>query len=221
MRNVDRDDGRLEALVAAAADGDTASWWGLWEDVEPWLDKVVGNPRFLGRLGRRDDDRSNIMVAVMARLHADGFHRLRVYVETRRSNPHLKFKTWLRVVAKRVGIDYLRGHDGYLDRRRERDQAPGTWVEVVRLPSRLAVDRPHSACDTARELSRYAARTIPEPQLSALALWTQGASFDDIARELEIASGSPAAERLVRAAIERLRRRFRSGEPDSTGPKVT
>jgi DNA-directed RNA polymerase specialized sigma24 family protein len=204
------DDGQLEAFVARAAEGDKASWRALWEQVEPWLEKLVGNPRFLGRVGQREDDRSNIVVEVMARLHADGFHRLKLYVETRRSSPQLKFKTWLRVVAKRVGIDYLRGHQNYIDRRRDpqRGSAPGEWIEPGTLPSqsKLPGERPPMTNrGTALELLRYAAGSVPEPQLSALERWTEGASFEDIARELDVDD----AEKLVRAAIERLRRRFR------------
>jgi DNA-directed RNA polymerase specialized sigma24 family protein len=214
------DDGQLEVLVERAAGGDTASWRALWEDVEPWLEKMVASPRFLGRVGQREDDRSNILVEVMARLHADGFHRLKLYVETRRTSPQLKFKAWLRVVAKRVGIDYLRGHENYRDRRRDpnRGSAPGQWVEPGTLPSQsnLPGERPPMTNrGTALELLRYATSAVPEPQLSALELWTEGASYDDIARELELAGGAVGAEKLVRAAIERLRRRFREGGADA------
>ena len=220
QRGCDMDEGQLELLVARAADGDTASWRLLWEQVEPWLEKAVANPRFLGRIGQRDDDRSNIIVEVMARLHADGFHRLKLYVETRQTNPQLKFKSWLRVVAKRVGIDYLRGHENYRDRRRDpqRGSAPGQWIEPGTLPSqsKLPGERPPMTNrGTALELLRYATGAVPEPQLSALELWTQGASYDEIARELEIAGGADAAEKLVRAAIERLRRRFRGEGSDA------
>ena len=214
--NVMEDEGQLEALVSRAAAGDTAAWRALWEDVEPWLEKLVANPRFLGRVGQREDDRSNILIEVMARLHADGFHRLQLYVETRRTSPNLKFKTWLRVVAKRVGIDYLRGHQSYLDRRRDpkRGTAPGEWVEPGTLPSqsKLPGERPPMTNrGTALELLRYASGAVPEPGLSALELWVQGASYDDIARELDASIGADGAEKLVRAAIERLRRKFRSG----------
>jgi DNA-directed RNA polymerase specialized sigma24 family protein len=214
------DEGALEELVARAASGETAAWRTLWEDVEPWLEKVVGNPRFLGRVGQREDDRSNIIVEVMARLHGDDFHRLKLYIETRRTTPSLKFKTWLRVVAKRVGIDYLRGHQNYVDRRRDpnRGSAPGQWIEAGTLPSasKLGGERPPMTNrGTALEMLRYAAGTVPEPGLSALELWTQSASYEDIARELEVEGGADGAEKLVRAAIERLRRRFRTEGSDA------
>jgi len=213
------DDSELEQLVARVAQREVAAWRGLWEEIEPWLVKVIANPRFLGRLGQREDDRNNVIVEVMARLHADGFERLKLYVEARRTSPQLKFKTWLRVVTKRVGIDYLRGHQNYIDRRRREDRgtAPGEWIEAGTLPSasKLPAERPPvTARGTALELLRYAAGAVPEPHLSALELWTQSASFDDIARELELPDGSVGAERIVRAAIERLRRHFRTGGSD-------
>ncbi len=207
---------QLEVLVAQAAEGDTAAWRALWEDMEPWLEKVVAHPSFLGRVGQRDDDRSNILLEVMARLHADGFQRLKLYVETRRTSPKLKFRTWLRVVAKRVGIDYLRGHQNYVDRRRDpnRGSTPGQWIEPGTLPSqsKLPGERPPMTNHgTALEMLRYATGVVPEPQLSALELWIQGTSYEEIARELELDGGASGAEKLVGAVIERLRRRFRAG----------
>lgn len=214
------DEVQLEALVESAARGDAAAWRALWEEVEPWLEKVIGNPRFLGRVGQREDDRSNIMLEVMARLHSDAFHRLKLYVEIRQTTPQLKFKTWLRVVAKRVGIDYLRGHQNYIDRRRDpnRGSTPGQWVEPGTLPphSELGGERPPMTNrGTALEMLRYAAGSVPEPGLTALELWTQSASYEDIARELDIEGGAGGAEKLVRAAIERLRRRFRTEGSDA------
>jgi DNA-directed RNA polymerase specialized sigma24 family protein len=208
------DDAELELLVARAATGDAPAWTELWRHLEPWLVRVVSSPRFLGAIGQRDDDRSNILVEVMARLHADEFHRLKLYVEMRRSRPQLAFKSWLRIVAKRVGIDYQRGHEHYVDRRRDPDRGstPGEWIEPEPLAShsRLPGERPAMTNrGTALELLRYAAGNVPEPALSALEMWTQSISYDDIARSLELADGPDGAARLVRAAIERLRRRFR------------
>lgn len=202
------DEHQLELFVERAAGGDAAGWRAMWAEIEPWLDRLVANPQFLGRIGQREDDRNNILIEVMARLHADRFHRLGLYCSTRRANPRLRFKTWLRVVAKRVGIDYLRGHQNYV-------RGGQGWVEAGTLPphSRLGGERPPvTERGTALELLRYAAESVPEPGLSALELWTQSADFPDIARRLALPSAGDA-ERLVRAALERIRRRFRDEVP--------
>ena len=81
------DDQRIEALVARAADGDEPAWQELWALVEPRLTRVVAQPRFLGRLGQREDDRRNIVVDVMARLRTNDFDRLRLYLASKRDNP--------------------------------------------------------------------------------------------------------------------------------------
>lgn len=206
------EDGELERLVIAAATGDELAWGRLWAAIEPALSRIVAQPRFLGRLGQREDDRRNIVVAVMARLRADGFHRLHLYLEARRGNPRLGFMGWLRVVAKRVGVDYLRAHPDYLRRHDAGASSPGRWVEAEALPpaSQLGGERPPvTNRGTARELLRFAAGAIPADQLRALELWTGSESFGDIARALGLASAGEA-ERLVRAAIERLRRHYRA-----------
>jgi DNA-directed RNA polymerase specialized sigma24 family protein len=207
------DDGEeLEGLVARAADGDELAWQRLWSTVEPRLERVVAQPRFLGRLGQREDDRRNIVVDVMARLRAGSFERLRLYLGARKDNPRLTFMGWLRVVAKRVGIDYMRAHPDYVDRRREADASrPGEWIEAGTLPpaSRIGGERPGmTARGTAHELLAYAAE-LPEAQRRALELWVQSESFADIARAVGLASAADA-ERVVRAVLERLRRKFRS-----------
>lgn len=206
----------LEDLVVAVTGGDEAAWQRMWSAIEPRLLRMVAQPRFLGRLGQREDDCRNIVVEVLARLRADDFHRLRLYLDTRRENPDLKLMTWLRVVTKRVGIDYLRGHPDYIDRRRQADHgsAPGEWVEAGTLPSgsKLHGERPPvTNRGTAQQLLRYAAGAIPEAQRRALELWVQSETYVEIARVLELADAGEA-ERMVRAAIERLRRRFRVEE---------
>ncbi|MEO8698423.1 MAG: hypothetical protein ABI867_00230 [Kofleriaceae bacterium] len=212
------EDDELEQLVVAAAAGDESSWQRLWAGVEAPLSRVVAQPRFLGRLGQNEDDRRNIVVAVMARLRADQFARLRLYLDARAANPRLRFMSWVRVVAKRVGIDYLRAHPDYIRRHDANASRPGAWVEAGTLPpaSQLFGERPPvTNRGTARELLRYAAGAIPDDQRRALELWASSESFEDIARTLGLRTGGEA-ERMVRAAIERLRRRFREASGDST-----
>jgi DNA-directed RNA polymerase specialized sigma24 family protein len=205
-------DDAIEHLVEGAAEGHEPSWQELWAAIEPPLSRIIAQPRFLGRLGRSEDDRRNIVVAVMARLRGDRFARLKLYLDAKRQNPRLRFVGWLRVVAKRVGIDYLRAHPDYVRRHDANASRPGAWIDAEELPpaSQIGGDRPPVTMQgTAAELLAYAAGVIPDEQRRALELWAQGESFDDIARALGLAS-APAAERVVRAVIERLRRKFRT-----------
>jgi DNA-directed RNA polymerase specialized sigma24 family protein len=208
------DEQQLEVLVVAAATADETAWQRLWAMIEPPLSRIIAQPRFLGRLGQREDDRRNIVVAVMARLRADRFARLQLYLDARRANPRLRFLSWLRVVAKRVGIDYLRAHPDYVRRHDDNASRPGVWVDAGTLPpaSQIVGERPPvTNRGTAHELLQFAAGAIPEDQRRALELWAQSESFDEIARTLGLASAHDA-ERIVRAAIERLRRKFRAAE---------
>jgi DNA-directed RNA polymerase specialized sigma24 family protein len=212
------DEDELEPLVERAALGDELAWQRLWTAVEPHLARILARPHFLGRLATLEDDRRNVVVEVMARLRANGFHRLQLYLGARRDSPGLRFMTWLRVVAKRVGIDYLRGHPDYVDRRRQAGaSSPGRWVEAGTMPpdSQLGGERPPvTSRGTAGELLRYADAAMPPAQRRALELWVACEPYEDIARTVGLASAAEA-ERTVRAAIERLRRRFRDR---GTGP---
>lgn len=202
----------LDSWVATAAAGGERAWQKLWAAIEPDLSRVIAQPRFLGRLGQREEDRRNIIVAVMARLRADGFHRLQLYLQAKQGNPQLRFVSWLRVVAKRVGIDYLRGHQDYVRRHDKDASTPGRWVDAGTLPpaSELVGERPPvTDLGTARALLQYAEGAIPEQQRTALELWARSESFADISRTLGL-GGPGDAERMVRAAVERLRRRFRA-----------
>ena len=211
------DDEELETLVVAAAAEDEAAWQQLWAAIEPPLLRIIAQPRFMGRLGQHEDDRRNILVAVMARLRADSFHRLRLYLEARAQNPRLRFMSWLRVVAKRVGIDYLRAHPDYVRRHEANASRPGAWVNTEALPpaSQIFGERPPvTNKGTANELMKFAAGAISEDHRRALELWSQSEGFDEIAKTLGLSS-SKEAERIVRAALERLRRRFRESEERS------
>jgi hypothetical protein len=204
-------DEEIETLVLAAIEGDELAWKRLWRALEPGLLRMLAQPQVFGRLCQREDDRRDVVVAVMARLRADDFHRLRLYVDAKRTSPELRFFTWLRVVAKRVGIDHIRAHPEWMRRSDPEASAPGRWIDPVTLPppSRIGSARPaitnHQAV---RELLAHARDTIDAGQLRALELWSSGESFKDIAFSLALADAGQA-QKTVRAAIERLRRSFR------------
>jgi len=203
--------GDLEALVTAVIEGDELAWQRLWRDVEPMLLRMLAQPSVFGRLSQREDDRRDVCVAVMARLRAESFHRLRLYVDAKRANPELQFQTWLRVVAKRVGIDHIRAHPEWLRRSEPDASAVGRWVapETLPPPSRVGGARPpmtnHQA---AREVLEQARAVVDDLQFRVLELWSSGESFEDIAAEMQLRDAAHA-QKIVRATIERVRRRCR------------
>jgi len=207
------DDAQLEQLVLSTVEGQTQAWGALWQAVEPRLFGLVRSPRVTGRLSQDLDECRNIVVEVMSRLSDDDFRRLRLYVSAREKSPSLQFFPWLIVVARRVAIDYLRGHGEYIDRRRSRNtgSAPGRWMQRKTMPSesRVGGQRPGlTNHGVAMTMLRFAYRELPSEQLTALERWVVGSSFGDIAGELEL-SEVGEAEKLVRAALQRLRREFR------------
>jgi DNA-directed RNA polymerase specialized sigma24 family protein len=213
------EDAELEALVASAATGDAGAWQALWQALEPRLGGLVRRPRVTGRLCRNEDDCRNIVVEVMARLCDDDFRRLKMYLATRADNPQLAFVPWVLVVAKRTAIDYMRGHGEYLDRRGSRnpDSAPGAWVRLGTLPSDSRLDGARPAVTNhgaAMKMLRYAYKELPKDQLEAFELWILHTGFDEISTQLGL-GGAKQAERLVRAALERLRRKFRDRSNES------
>lgn len=202
----------IETLVTAVIDGDELAWQRLWKALEPMLLRMLAQPAVMGRLCQREDDRRDVVVATMARLRANNFHRLRMYGDSKRANAELRFVTWLRVVAKRVGIDHIRAHPEWVRRSEPDASAAGRWVapETLPPPSRIGGARPamtnHQA---AREVIEQARGAVDETQLRALELWSSGESFDDIAEALQL-SDQAQAQKIVRAAIERVRRRCRA-----------
>jgi DNA-directed RNA polymerase specialized sigma24 family protein len=199
----------LEDLVALVLRGEVAAWTDLWRLLEPRLTALVRNPRLLGRLARRDDDVRNVVLEVMRKLHEDGHRRLTAFAEVRAKKPDLALMSWLAVLARRTAIDYLRGHGEYLDQRHLGGVA-GAWVEPVTLPTDGKLPRkrpPITDLGTARQLLSYAGAHLPPEQRAALEAWVQGHGFAEIQRDLGLAAPKDA-ERLVRAALERLRRKF-------------
>lgn len=206
MSNVEAD-----ALISRVLAGDGSAWPELWQLIEPTLYATLRRPYFLGALSQREDDCRNIVVEVMARLRADDFRRLRAYVEARRERPGLVFSAWLLVVGKRVAIDYMRAHEEYVDRRKQKDaSSPGAWrfLDTLIADSRAPGTRPSITNEAAAHEILAGADDLPAAQRQALAGWLAGQSFAEIAAGAGMSS-EKEAERMVRATLERLRRRFR------------
>jgi DNA-directed RNA polymerase specialized sigma24 family protein len=202
----------VTALLGRVCQGDAAAWQAFWTWLDPRLEALLRRPRFLPRLAQRDDDRRAVVLAVMAKLQAEGFRRLKLFVATPHPAGEGALMAWLAVVAKRVGIDHLRALPDYLDQRGAPSGPAGAWVEAGPLPSdsRMPGARPpFTAQGTAAQMLAFAQRELPPLQGRALELWIQGQSPSEIAAALGI-SNPGEAEQVLRAAVMRLRRRFRS-----------
>ncbi len=201
----------LPDLLIDACSGNEAAWWILWEQMEPRLLRLFQNPRNTGRMSSNEDDVRNMLVALMEKLREKDSKRLRDFLEKHEGELE-RFEGWLVVVAKRVAIDYMRGHHDYVDRRREINaSSAGKWLIPVELPSdsQLVGNRPQvTSRGSALTLLRYAYDTLPKEQMTALELWILGRPYDEIATELAMSSAADAS-RAVKAGLERLRRRFR------------
>jgi DNA-directed RNA polymerase specialized sigma24 family protein len=202
----------IEGLVLAAAHGEERAWKELWTVLEPRVHSIVRRQRlFAVRVENRSDDLRDVFVAFMGRLHANHFSRLRRYLSQRSAQPSLTFLAWASVVAKRVAIDCLRAHPDYVDTRRSAARGPGVWIRAERLAPdrRISGGGPTLSGIAAREIMRYAETALPALQRAALELWLGHRSDGEIARALQL--GHPAdAQRLVHAALERLRRHYRA-----------
>jgi DNA-directed RNA polymerase specialized sigma24 family protein len=200
----------VETLVSRVIAGDPLAWKELWRTVEPRLDTMLRRARFLGPLAGNEDARRDIVLAVMDALQADGHGRLHRFAEARAENPALSFFAWLAVVARRLAIDSMRRRDGYIDRRAE--DRGGEWVRSETLPadSQLPGERPPFTNRVqARRVLDIAETLLGPEQHRALSAWSAGHGFDEIGGALGVSERH--AERLVRAALERLRRRVRDG----------
>jgi hypothetical protein len=105
----------------------------------------------------------------------------------------------------------MRAHPNYQPGRRGSSD-PGRWRDPKSLPPPRLMpgERPPVTRDgTAKQMLAHARRVLPEKHYQALTLKTEGEDAAEIARVLNLGSAAEA-ERIVRAALERLRRKFRT-----------
>jgi DNA-directed RNA polymerase specialized sigma24 family protein len=205
--------GAPESLVDAVLAGDREAWAALWTLMEPKLQASLRRPGLLGRLARSDDDCRNIVLDVMEALSENGHARLAHFQRAHAENPQLAFWGWLDVVVRRRAIDYVRRQREFVDlRRRDDTDRTGAWLPApvaVGSDSQLpGVRPPMTDRATAHQMMDFAGTDLTPEQRAALEQWVQGHGFAEIAVTLGLEDPRDA-ERRVRAALERLRRRFK------------
>lgn len=195
----------LAELAARVLGGDARAWHAFWQRVEPRVWALTGRWQITGPLCRSADDRREIVLRVMARLREGGFRRLRAFAQSPGGRSEAALGAWLHTVATRVAVDYARAHPEHVGRS---DKA--RWVKLVPIddvPPPLT-DQDLAAHTTVLRLLERARDELSVQQLSALSLWLDGESNETLAERLGVATPAEA-QRVLRAALKRLRDRYR------------
>jgi uncharacterized protein (DUF2267 family) len=199
-----------EVLAVQASAGDPLVWKTLVEHLWPWwLSMVRGHPT-LGPLRDSDDHVHEVMASLVEKIGADDRRALGLFVVWKRKHPEKTFLDWLRIVTANAVRDHVRQQIGAgLDPVAARDPAVRKLLrDFVTSPE--VAERGHRPPmtdeQTARELLHYADEHLPVEQASALRGWMEGATFDELASAG--ARRPEDAQKLVRAALATLRRRF-------------
>ena len=209
----DSDFAALAAHVPRVVGGDASAWKELVVRLEPLLIELLRRGRTLGPLRHSVDDCRAVMISVLERLSKDDFRGLRLYLPWAEVNPDKDFGDWIRIVTVNIARDHMSARLGDAARSDDGPQLNKRMLNTLAslLPTdddyRLAFRPSMTNLQMARELLEYAARSLESTQLRALRRWMDGASHDEIAGELELASPRDA-DKLVRAALARLRRQF-------------
>jgi hypothetical protein len=212
---VDADLASLVAYVPRVIAGDDAAWKELVARLEPHLIPLLRRSRTLAPLRNSIDDCRAVMISVLERLSKDNYRGLRLFQPWANANPGKDFGDWIRIVTANMARDHVSSRLGEAGRSAEPDDVPLNKRMLNTLASLLPADddyrlafRPSMTnVQLARELLEYAARSLEQTQLRALRRWMDGATFEEIAAELGLAAPRDA-DKLVRAALARLRRHF-------------
>jgi len=211
----DSDLATLAANVPRVVGGDASAWNELVVRLEPLLLQLLRRSRTLGPMRHNVDDCRAVMISVLERLSKNDFRSLRLFQPWADANPGKDFGDWIRIITVNIARDHVSARLGGAARAGSDDEAPLNKRMLNTLASLLPGDDDHRLAfrpsmtnvQLARELLEYAARSLESTQLHALRRWMDGASFDELARELGLANPRDA-DKLVRAALARLRRHF-------------
>jgi hypothetical protein len=201
--------GAVDALVARVVAGHEAAWPELVAEVHGRVVELCRRRRLDGDVGHE------VALRAVERLRADDMAALRRYAETCARYPQTRFARWLAVLAAHVMVDVLRAQPG-TQRRRDGAARRLVRLEVIGLDEDAreraagALD-PASLVEVRRITARLLADDFPPLQRRAVLMWLEGHPAGTVAAALGL-DGPRAAERLLHAARQRLRRHFATGD---------
>ncbi len=179
----------------------------LFSTYGPVVERIARTNRSMGSYRHSADDVRNVMAQVFERLRRDEFRALRTFASWRSKNPGKTFPDWLTIVTVNVVRNYVSSKLGTTTA-----GGPSLKQLVNTLAGALDGDGPISlphitTKETAQRILEYARDQLAADQLAALVGWLGGDTFDETAQELGLPDAK-AAERLLRAALAKLRRQF-------------
>lgn len=205
-----------EARAARGAQGDGMACRELVEHLWPHWIELLRSQRSLGPLARSEDHVHNVALRMVAKLSDPASPGIAQYPAWREHNPEKTFEDWTHILLANLVRDYVREE---LGPRTPNSDLPSvkrllnelSWSPVA---EEIGIRPPFTAHQTARQLVEFARNRLLEPQVRALSLWLEGASFE----ELDGLLGLPAGQgrKHLRAAVAALRRHF-GGESSGGG----
>jgi hypothetical protein len=209
----------MRRLVDQVLAGRAGAWQGLVAALEPHIEQIAGGSRSMGPLRDSDDHRRNVVADVLAKLARNEYRALALLEHWLTANPEKSAGDWLRIVVTNVVRAYVStqlGGAAPADSADRDDPLAARKRLLHTLASALPDDDlgpsqrpPVTDQQTARQVLDYAAQHLGPEQLAALEGWLRHGDFERIGRDAG-ADGDAArsGEKLVRAALARLRRHF-------------
>lgn len=197
-----------EALIRRQAAGDRQASHALVQYLWPFWTEYVQSCRSMGPLARSDDHVRNVVTRLVAKVSLPDSEHATQYLNWRLREPTKTFEDWTRIVVANQVRDYAREILGGRSETNDQPSAKRLLNEffIVGKTVDSSMRPPFTAIETARELMEFARMRLPNDQLTALGIWLEGASYEDVEQQLGIPVGN--GKRLVRAAVAVLRRQF-------------
>ncbi|HEY5959640.1 MAG TPA: hypothetical protein VIV60_23960 [Polyangiaceae bacterium] len=185
-------------MARRAAEGDRSALKDLIARLhEPWVTSIRSSWRLRESVDQEDDAR-NIALRLIGKFEEPS--TLKSYVSWRARHVNKHFRDWMNIVVVNTTRSYVKPSRNSIR----------NLIQMNAQPAQGSIRPPFTDGYCAAQLKNAAGELLDVDQLAALNIWLEGGSFDDIATEA--ACSVSQAQRHVRAAIAKLRRKFLNGD---------
>ena len=207
------------ALIDRVVAGDARAWQELTGVLFPVIEKIARRSNSMGPLRSSADHCRNVATETIGKLARNGYNALALLAAWRAKNPAKTLMDWLRIVTTNVARDYIEKQlgarrPGELPDDGAKKRALHTLATALPPDDQSIGLRPRvTDQQTSRAILEYAESHLPANQIAALRAWLDQADYAEIATAAGSTESDPKeraryGEKLVRAAVARLRRQF-------------